>query len=57
MTEQYSQEELYEAYFAQLVLSLQTAAMHQMGKIINPLTGEVEKDMVQTISNLRMKTI
>lgn len=29
----------------QLVFSLKTAAMQQMGKIVSPVTGEVEKDM------------
>ncbi len=32
-------------HFFQLVFSLQTAAMQQMGKIVSPVTGEVEKDM------------
>ncbi len=33
--------------FFQLVLSLQMAAMQQMGKIISPITGKVERDLDQ----------
>ena len=29
----------------QLVFSLKTAAMQQMGKIVSPVSGEVERDM------------
>ena len=32
-------------HFFQIVFSLQTAAMQQMGKIVSPATGEVERDM------------
>jgi hypothetical protein len=31
--------------FFQLVFSLQTAAMQQLGKIVSPMTGKVERDM------------
>lgn len=31
--------------FYQLVLSLQAAAIQQMGKIVSPITGEVERDL------------
>ena len=31
--------------FLQLVLSLQAAAMQQMGKVANPMTGQVERDL------------
>ncbi|MCP4634113.1 MAG: DUF1844 domain-containing protein [candidate division Zixibacteria bacterium] len=44
-------------YFIQLVLSLSTAAMQQMGKIMNPMTGKVERDLAQahySIELLRM---
>ena len=33
--------------FLQLVLMFQTAALQQMGKIMNPLTKKVEKDLDQ----------
>jgi hypothetical protein len=38
----YSKEELY---FAQLVLSFQAAAYQQMGKVVNPLSGKVERNL------------
>ncbi len=62
MAEKYSQEEINEAYFTQLVFTFQATAMQQMGKIVNPLTGKVEKDMVQAkhsidiVSMLEQKT-
>lgn len=36
-----------EALFLQLVLMFQTAAMQQMGKLLNPLTKKIEKDLNQ----------
>lgn len=33
--------------FLQLVLMFQTAALQQMGKLMNPLTNKVEKDLNQ----------
>jgi hypothetical protein len=47
MAEKYSQEELDEARFTQLIFSFQATAMQQMGKMMNPLTGKVEKNMEQ----------
>jgi len=32
--------------FFQLVLSLQAGSMQQMGKIVSPVTGKVERDLV-----------
>ena len=32
--------------FFQLVFSLQTAAMQQLGKIVSPVTGKVERDLI-----------
>ncbi|MGH8015697.1 MAG: DUF1844 domain-containing protein [Candidatus Zixiibacteriota bacterium] len=32
--------------FFQLVFSLQTAAMQQLGKIVSPVTGKIERDIV-----------
>jgi hypothetical protein len=37
---------------AGLVFSLQAAAMQQLGKIQNPLTGEIEKDLEQARSTI-----
>ncbi|HWR81909.1 MAG TPA: DUF1844 domain-containing protein [Candidatus Deferrimicrobium sp.] len=34
-----------DPHFFQLVLSLQTAAMHHMGKIASPITGQVERNL------------
>jgi len=54
MPESYSQEELNEAYFIQLVYTFQAAAMQQMGKIVNPITNEVEKNMEQAKHSIDM---
>ncbi len=62
MAEKYSQEEINEAYFTQLLFTFQATAMQQMGKIVNPLTNKVEKNMVQAkhsidiVSMLEQKT-
>jgi hypothetical protein len=54
MTEKYTQDELKEAYFIQLVYTFQAAAMQQMGKIVNPITNEVEKNMEQAKHSIDM---
>ena len=36
-----------EMLFLQLILMFQTAALQQMGKLTNPLTQKVEKDLEQ----------
>ena len=54
MAEKYSQEELHEAFFIQLVFTFQAAAMQQLGKVINPLTGKVEKNVEQAQESLRI---
>lgn len=54
MAEKYSKEELNEAFFVQLVFTFQAAAMQQLGKVINPLTGEVEKNMEQAKHSIDM---
>jgi hypothetical protein len=54
MMENYSQEELNEAYFVQLVYTFQAAAMQQMGKIVNPITNQVEKNMEQAKHSIDM---
>jgi hypothetical protein len=43
-----------DANFFQLVLSLQMAAMQQMGKIASPLTGKVERDLTQAKISIDM---
>lgn len=34
-----------DVHFFQIVFSLQTAAMQQLGKIVSPVSGKVERDM------------
>jgi hypothetical protein len=43
-----------DANFFQLVLSLQMAAMQQMGKIASPITGEVERNLSQAKASIDM---
>jgi hypothetical protein len=40
--------------FHQLVLSFHTAAWHQMGKVINPLTQKIEKDLSSAAFSIDM---
>jgi len=35
-----------DVHFFQIVFSLQTAAMQQMGKIVSPVTGQIERDLI-----------
>lgn len=42
-----SSKNLKEQLFLQLILMFQTAALQQMGKIMNPLTKKVERDLNQ----------
>ena len=35
------------SHFYQLILMFEAAALQQMGKLINPLTGKIEKDLEQ----------
>lgn len=43
MTEQ--EKNLYDALFVQLILQFQTSAMVALGKLPNPITQKVEKDL------------
>jgi len=43
--------------FISLVLSLQSAAMYQMGKIISPVTGKIERDMEQARFSIDLLTM
>ncbi len=47
-------EKVSEYHFIQLVLMFQTAAMHQMGKIQNPITKKVERDLNQAEFSIDM---
>jgi hypothetical protein len=42
----------HDHLLAGLVFSLQAAAMQQLGKIQNPMTGEIEKDLDQAKSTI-----
>jgi len=43
-----------EFYFIQLVLMFQTAAIQQMGKLENPITKKVERDLDQAKFSIDM---
>lgn len=47
-------EKEVDIQYFQLVLSLQAAAMQQMGKVTNPLTGKVERDMDMAKNSIDM---
>ena len=52
-----NEKELFEMQFMQFVSSLYSTCMFQLGKIINPISGKVEKDLAgarATIDLLRM---
>lgn len=52
MAEEKKEELNYQ--FVSLVFSLQQAAMAQMGKIANPATGKMEKNLAQTKATIDM---
>lgn len=41
-------------HFFQLVVSLQSAASFQMGKTVSPISGKIEKDLVQAKTSIDM---
>jgi hypothetical protein len=50
-------EKLFQILFYQMIMSLNEAAMIQLGKLVNPGTGQTERNLVQaegTIDLLRM---
>lgn len=47
-------ERKYEALFIQLVMMFQIAAMQQMGKVQNPLTQKVERNLEQARFSIDM---
>jgi len=55
-------EAKYDALFVNLVLVFKNAALQQMGKLVNPLTGKVERNLEQarfsidTLDMLKAKT-
>jgi hypothetical protein len=46
--------ETHHILFMQLVYMLHAAAMHQLGKVKNPLTGKVERDLQTAQSTIDM---
>ncbi len=53
MTEEKKKEDL-NYQFVSLVFSLQQAAMAQLGKIANPATGKMEKNLIQAKATIDM---
>jgi len=47
-------EQLYSALFMNLVMTFQAAAWQQMGKIKNPMTDKIERDMEQARMSIDM---
>ena len=47
MEEQLTQEQKNQALFMHLVVMFQGAAMQQMGKIMDPITNKIERDLEQ----------
>ena len=55
--ENIDEKKLYEIQFVQLIFSLKTSAIIQLGKIANPLTGNIDRDLNEakyTIDMLNM---
>ena len=51
------EKDILELHFMQFISSLYSSCMFQLGKVMNPMTGKVEKDLVgarATIEMLRM---
>jgi len=49
-----SEEQVFEGMFFSLVLSLSTAAMSQMGKLANPVTQKIERNLGQAKNSIEM---
>jgi hypothetical protein len=49
-----SEEQVFEGMFFSLVLSLSTAAMSQMGKLANPISQKIERNLVQAKNSIEM---
>jgi uncharacterized protein YaaW (UPF0174 family) len=50
-------EDKINPLFLQLVLSLQTAAWYQMGKVVSPISGKVEKDLAEARVSIDLLTM
>jgi len=49
-----SEEQIFEGMFFSLVLSLSTAAMSQMGKLANPISQKIERNLAQAKNSIEM---
>ena len=49
-----NQDEMFTALFGGLVTMFQTAAMQQMGKVRNPMTDKVDRDLEQARMSIDM---
>ena len=60
--ENIDEKKLYEIQFIQLIFSLKTSAIMQLGKIANPLTGRIERNLneakytIDMLSMIKEKT-
>lgn len=54
MSNQISNDQKNQALFLQLIISFQTAAFQQMGKIKNPFTDKIERDLKQAQLSIDM---
>lgn len=52
-----AEKQQYDPHFMQLVLSLQAAAMQQMGKVMNPMTSKIERDILMAQNTIDMLTM
>jgi len=55
-------DKIYEAQFMQLIIGIQSSAWMMLGKVMNPLTGKIEKNLegakasIDTLIMLKEKT-
>lgn len=54
MSEEINDKKMFELLFMELVYSFQNMAMIAMGKLVNPATNKVEKNMHQTKATIDM---
>jgi DNA replication initiation complex subunit (GINS family) len=54
MAEETKREETYQALFVQLILSLHSAVMQHLGKLPNPLTNKIERNLDQARMSIDM---
>jgi len=54
MSDTQNKEQYYSSLFMTLVINFQTAAFQQMGKIKNPLTDKIERDLNQAKISIDM---